>query len=221
MLTAGHCTFGTASAEAWFTETAPSTAEVLSGNYTRGVTGETYTHPDYDDFATFPNTSDVGIVVLDQRVRLSTYGSLPTVGLAETLYKHELFTIVGYGVQDVQPVQVAEVRRLQATAKLGQPQERLLPGLQPAPVEQSRAAAPGWVVFWRFGWPGAVRDDHPGGELVRNQRQLRRRRLLLPDRSAADPKLDRELPLSKDCSSEKSGHPAALLCWSTDIPSSS
>jgi Trypsin len=118
VLTAGHCTFGTASAEAWFTETAPSTAEVLSGNYTRGITGDTYTHPDYDDFATFPNTSDVGIVVLDQRVRLSTYGSLPTVGQAETLYKHELFTVVGYGVQDVQPVQVAEVRRLQATVKL-------------------------------------------------------------------------------------------------------
>jgi hypothetical protein len=119
VLTAGHCTFGTASAEAWFTETAPSTAEVLSGNYTPGTTGTPYTHPNYDDFATFPNTSDVGIVVLDKAVRdVSTYGSLPTVGLAETLYKHELFTIVGYGVQDVQPVQVAEVRRLQATVKL-------------------------------------------------------------------------------------------------------
>src|SRR4029453_2985994 len=115
VLTAGHCTFGTASAEVWFTETAPSTTEVLSGDYTRGITGDTYTHPDYDDFATFPNTSDVGIVVLDQRGRLSTYGSRPTVGQAETLYKHELFTIVGYGVQDVQPVQVADVRRLQAT----------------------------------------------------------------------------------------------------------
>jgi hypothetical protein len=30
LLTAGHCTFGTASAEVWFTETAPSTAEILS-----------------------------------------------------------------------------------------------------------------------------------------------------------------------------------------------
>lgn len=118
VLTAGHCTFGTASAEAWFTETAPSTAEILSGNYTRGVTGATYTHPDYDDFATFPNTSDVGIVVLDEPVVLSEYASLPTVGLVDTLYKHEQFTIVGYGVQDVQPVQVAEVRRLQATVKL-------------------------------------------------------------------------------------------------------
>jgi Trypsin len=118
VLTAGHCTFGTASAEVWFSDTAPSTAEVLSGDYTRGITGETYTHPDYDDFATFPNTSDVGIVVLDKQVRLATYGSLPTVGLADTLYKHELFTIVGYGVQDVQPVQVADVQRIQATVKL-------------------------------------------------------------------------------------------------------
>jgi hypothetical protein len=118
VLTAGHCTFGTAYAEVWFSETAPSTAEVLSGNYSRGITGETYTHPDYDDFATFPNTSDVGIVVLDKQVRLSTYGSLPTVGLADSLYRHELFTIVGYGLQDVQPVEVANVQRITATVKL-------------------------------------------------------------------------------------------------------
>ena len=118
LLTAGHCTFGTASAEVWFTETAPTTAEVLSGNYTPGITGEPYAHPDYDEFATFPNTSDVGIVVLDKAVRLSTYAQLPTEGLVETLYKHELFTIVGYGQQDTKPVAVASVQRIQATAKL-------------------------------------------------------------------------------------------------------
>jgi Trypsin len=118
LLTAGHCTFGTASAEVWFTETAPTTAEVLSGDYTPGITGEPYAHPDYDDFATFPNTSDVGIVVLDKAVRLDTYASLPTAGLADTLYKHELFTIVGYGQQDTQPVAVANVQRIQAVVKL-------------------------------------------------------------------------------------------------------
>jgi hypothetical protein len=118
VLTAGHCTFGTDSAEVWFSETAPSTAEVLSGNYRRGITGTTHTHPDYDEFATFPNTSDVGIVVLDKAVRLPTYGSLPTVGLADSLYKHKLFSIVGYGLQDVRPVQVADVRRIKATVKL-------------------------------------------------------------------------------------------------------
>ena len=117
-LTAGHCTFGTASAEVWFTDTAPTTAEVLSGDYTPGITGTTYTHPDYDDFATFPNTSDVGIVVLKKPVKLDEYGVLPTVGLVETLYKHTVFDIVGYGIQDTQPVQVADVIRLTAKAKL-------------------------------------------------------------------------------------------------------
>jgi hypothetical protein len=117
-LTAGHCVFGTASAEVWFTETAPTTAEVLSGNYTPGITGTPYPHPDYDDFATFPNTSDVGIVVLDKRVRMDTYGQLPTEGLVETLYKHTVFDIVGYGIQDAQPVQVANVQRIAAKAML-------------------------------------------------------------------------------------------------------
>src|SRR5215212_776817 len=93
VLTAGHCTFGAASAEAWFTETAPSTAEVLSGDYTAGITGTPYTYPGYDDFATFPNTGDVGIVILDKAVRLDSYASLPEPGLVETLYKHETFTI--------------------------------------------------------------------------------------------------------------------------------
>jgi hypothetical protein len=118
VLTAGHCTFGTASAEFWVSETAPSTAEVLSGDYKHGVTGSTYPYPGYDDFATFPNTGDVGIVVLDKPIRLSTYGSLPTAGLVDTLYKHELFTIVGYGVQDVRPVELQKVQRLRATVKL-------------------------------------------------------------------------------------------------------
>jgi hypothetical protein len=118
VLTAGHCTFGTASAEAWFTDTAPTTAEVLSGTYEHGITGETFANPDYDDFATFPNTSDVGIVVLDEAVNLDTYGELPEPGLVETLYKHTIFDIVGYGVQDVRPVQVAEVIRLQAQVML-------------------------------------------------------------------------------------------------------
>jgi hypothetical protein len=118
VLTAGHCTFDTASAEFWNTETAPSTAEVLSGDYTPGVTGTPYTYPGYDDFATLPNTGDVGIVVLDKAIRLSTYASLPTEGVADSLYKHELFTIVGYGIQETQPAQVADVRRLKATVKL-------------------------------------------------------------------------------------------------------
>ncbi|CAN5229854.1 hypothetical protein BH18ACT12_BH18ACT12_19020 [soil metagenome] len=117
-LTAGHCVFGTASAEVWFTETAPTSAEVRSGNYTRGVTGTPYAYPGYDDFATFPNTGDVGVVVLDNPVSMSTYGLLPSAGLVATLYKHTVFDIVGYGLQDVQPAEIARVARIAGEAML-------------------------------------------------------------------------------------------------------
>lgn len=116
-LTAGHCTDGAASAEIWFTETAPSTTEVLSGDYEHGITGTPYTYPGFD-FSTSLDTGDVGIVVLDQRVKLSQYGQLPMVGEVETLEKHQLLTIVGYGIQDVQPAQIAAVIRLKATVML-------------------------------------------------------------------------------------------------------
>lgn len=118
VLTAGHCTYGTASAEVWFTDTAPTLAEILSGDYEAGITGDTYAYPGYDEFATFPNTGDVGVVVLDRRVRMDTYGQLPTVGLVDTLYKHETFEIVGFGQQDTQPVAVAEIQKIKATVKL-------------------------------------------------------------------------------------------------------
>lgn len=119
LLTAGHCVFGTASAEVWFTETAPTLSEILSGNYTPGVTGTPYAYPGYDDFATFPNTGDVGIVVLDKAPKgVNSYGQLPTAGLVETLYKHTVFDIVGYGIQDAQPVQVANIQRIAAEVML-------------------------------------------------------------------------------------------------------
>jgi len=117
VLTAGHCTFGTARSEVWFTDTAPTTAQVLSGTYTHGIAGTPHPNPNYDDFATFPNTSDTGVVVLSHSVS-GPYGQLPAAGLVDTLYKHTIFDIVGYGIQDTKPVQVADVIRLKAQAKL-------------------------------------------------------------------------------------------------------
>jgi V8-like Glu-specific endopeptidase len=116
-LTAGHCTDGTASAEVWFTETAPTTTEVLAGNYVHGITGTPHTYPGFD-FETSLDTGDLGIVVLDRAVQRSRYGQLPTAGEVQTLEKHQSLTIVGYGIQDVRPVQVADVIRLTGTVKL-------------------------------------------------------------------------------------------------------
>jgi hypothetical protein len=119
-LTAGHCTFETASAQVWFEPTVTlESGYPLSG----GITGTPYTYPCYDDFATFPNTCDLGIVVLDERVRLSEYGTLAAVGFLDRLatrrgQQEVLFTVVGYGLQEVKPVYSAERTRYRGTVQL-------------------------------------------------------------------------------------------------------
>lgn len=66
-------------------------------------------HPLFDDFRQFPNTYDVGIVILSKAVELDTYGALPAVGLLEDLaagssQRDKIFTAVGYGLQGaIQP----------------------------------------------------------------------------------------------------------------------
>jgi hypothetical protein len=97
VLTAGHCTYGAIRAWASFeSRIDPPTLDDF-------VRGTPYVHPGYDDFATFPNTSDVGVVILKKPVRMKTYGELPKIGEmnryegAEGPPPH--FTIVGYGVQ--------------------------------------------------------------------------------------------------------------------------
>src|SRR4249919_240222 len=56
-LTAGHCVFGAAKAMVWFDSGRPA-------GYPRtgGFVGTPIPNPGYDEFATFPNTSDVGVV---------------------------------------------------------------------------------------------------------------------------------------------------------------
>jgi hypothetical protein len=46
---------------------------------------------------------DVGVVVLNQPVRMATYGALPAAGLVDTLKKGQRFTTVGYGVRTFDP----------------------------------------------------------------------------------------------------------------------
>jgi secreted trypsin-like serine protease len=117
-LTAGHCTAGATSAQVWFEE---EVTRETGYPYTGGITGTPYTHPDFG--AAFPNTSDVGIVVLDEPVSLDTYAVLADLGtldgLATQRGKQETwFTVVGYGLQEVKPTEMAERTRLQATVRL-------------------------------------------------------------------------------------------------------
>jgi len=58
---------------------------------------------------------DVGVVVLNQPVRMATNGALPAAGLVGTLKKGQRFTTVGYGVRTFDP---SGGERYRATVKL-------------------------------------------------------------------------------------------------------
>jgi secreted trypsin-like serine protease len=138
VLTAGHCTSGAASATLWADE-----GPIEDGNYPfdpvenrppctgytgypctgYDATGTPYTYPCYDDYASFPNTCDVGIVVLDQPIERATYGELPEAGFLDSLATQRglqdiTFTLVGYGLQSVKPVESALRERFMTTAQL-------------------------------------------------------------------------------------------------------
>lgn len=121
-LTAGHCTEegGVANSRTWvnFAPDIYFPPDVLAlpddafGNWLDEqddfIKGTAHPHPDYDDFYEWPNTYDVGIVILEEEVVLSEYGELPTLGLLDTLVKGQGrkdrgFTAVGYGLQGYNP----------------------------------------------------------------------------------------------------------------------
>lgn len=120
-LTAGHCTDiaeGAASARVYFQQDAganydPATqVDPVSGypeycaagtEGTLCVTSHELYNYGFANFAGFPNTHDVGVVILDQPITLSEYGQLPSVGALDNLgtargQKNTVFTVSGYGL---------------------------------------------------------------------------------------------------------------------------
>lgn len=120
-LTAGHCTDtaeGAVTARVWFQQDAgvhydPATQLDAVTGYpeycaagTLGVTcatsDELYNYG-FANFAGFPNTHDVGVVILDQPISLTEYGQLPEAGELNGLdtargQKDTIFTVSGYGL---------------------------------------------------------------------------------------------------------------------------
>lgn len=138
-LTAGHCTDGVSSARVYFQQDAganfdPETQiDPVSGypefcaEGTLGVScatsNELYDF-DFNDFADFPNTRDVGLVILDQPISLPEYGQLAAAGTLDPLDTqrglHDLtVTVSGYGLSYTNPAFTVSFReRLMAEAKL-------------------------------------------------------------------------------------------------------
>jgi Trypsin len=133
MLTAGHCVEGNGVENSVtyvrFTEHAlegienyPSTQAWLNAEWI--VAADVIPHPQYDDFAAFPSTFDVGLVILSEPVLLPVYGVLPTEGLLEQVKaqkgnKNNWWTAVGYGAQGViNPFASDDYSRYQTIARL-------------------------------------------------------------------------------------------------------
>jgi len=138
-LTAGHCIEDATSARVYFQQDAganydPETElDPVSGypeycaDGTLGVTcatsDELYNYG-FNDFAGYPDTHDVGLVILDQPIQLDEYGLLAAPGtldtLAEQLAKQKItFTSSGYGLSESNPVHVTSFRkRLMAESRL-------------------------------------------------------------------------------------------------------
>jgi Trypsin len=106
-VTAGHCTESPAAhVEIWFDDGFPipigSPGNVLGYPFEGDVGGEPFTHPDYDPNAFF--IRDLGVVELDRRVAMPTYGALPGLDSLDELktgrgQQDVTFTAVGYGLQ--------------------------------------------------------------------------------------------------------------------------
>jgi hypothetical protein len=120
LLTAGHCTDGTARARVWFG--AEPEVDGYPDPASADAEGTPVTHPEFSQTG-FPNRRDVGVVVLDDPVGLPTYAELAPLGALDGLDvrrgpDYPTFTVVGYGFLDVQPeVDPGEVR-YRGTTKL-------------------------------------------------------------------------------------------------------
>jgi len=120
-LTAGHCTESpAASAEVWFDPDMQTPGKGYP--FTGEASGTVHTHPQYNPDAFF--LFDLGVVVLNTPVVKSQYGALPALNELDAMatargLKNQTFTAVGYGLQQINPVFVEQLKiRMVATPHL-------------------------------------------------------------------------------------------------------
>jgi hypothetical protein len=126
VLTAGHCTeeAGVVNSGTWvrndadidaaFLAERPLYPSTLAWLNTEWTPGQAVPHPNYNDYALFPQTYDVGVILLSAPINVSTYGALPTLGQFDYLSSargdvHDRrAVVVGYGLQGKIPSQAGD-----------------------------------------------------------------------------------------------------------------
>lgn len=134
MVTAGHCTEGVDEGRVYFQQSAapnydPNAFGGWGGDPTTGypyLNGVTFSVADnygFHNFEGYPDTKDVGVVVLDSAVQPANgFGILPTAGAIDRYVaaagkkQAARFTVSGYGLSDQDPVPVSFRERLMANS---------------------------------------------------------------------------------------------------------
>jgi hypothetical protein len=123
LLTAGHCTSsgGVPNLRTWATfaptislagiRDYPSIDEYFDDPVNGWVSGTSTPHPQFDDYAEFPKTYDIGVVVLDTATPMGTYAELPPIDFLTTIRRapDNKFTVVGYGMQGLIPAFYSDI----------------------------------------------------------------------------------------------------------------
>jgi hypothetical protein len=118
ILTAGHCTDGAVAA---YYSPLEKPLLLIPPRRPQMIAGTAISYPGFD-FNAFPNTGDVGVVQLTGGTVPGPYATLSPVNGLNSLPKHQVFDIVGYGLERTQPVEAGDTERMRATAKLLQVQ---------------------------------------------------------------------------------------------------
>jgi hypothetical protein len=138
VLTAGHCTSeaGVVNTRTWvtFDEVVNIPSDVLQlpddefGDWldtqSNFVSGQAIPHPLYNDYAEFPSTYDIGVVILSEPVIMDTYGALPDENFLVQFtsgqgHRANTFEAVGYGRQGyIKPFAQADRVRYKGDVRL-------------------------------------------------------------------------------------------------------
>ena len=135
---------------------------------------EVHPHPQFDDYAAFPNTFDVGVAVLGAPIVASVYGVLPALGELDRILKRKgsnsqrLVRLVGYGSQGTIPafIDPPGSERFAGTATMQSIERNALTGTQSVQLSNNPGIGNGvgGTCFGDSGGPAFIIDPASGQE---------------------------------------------------------